>query len=173
MIFVQNPQSEEICSFTLDLITRFVYSVCGVIILNRIAELRQKRDVSMMQAAKELNIPYTTYVNYEKGDREPNSEMLIKLADYFGVSVDYLIGRSDEMVDERVLDLVSELDMDIVEASKGNLLLAQKLQERRTIDDLKVALFKGSQNVTDEMWQEVVNFARYVEAREAEKNKHD
>lgn len=49
-----------------------------------------------MQAAKELEIPYTTFVNYEKGDREPNSEMLIKLADYFGTSVDYLICRSDE-----------------------------------------------------------------------------
>lgn len=49
----------------------------------------------MMQAAKELSLPYTTYVNYEKGVREPSSEILIKIANYFGVSVDYLIGRSE------------------------------------------------------------------------------
>lgn len=50
----------------------------------------------MAQVSKELNIPYTTYVNYEKGKREPNSEMLIKIANYFNVTVDYLIGRTDE-----------------------------------------------------------------------------
>lgn len=63
--------------------------------MNRIKELRLEKGINMAQVAKELNIPYTTYVNYEKGDREPNSEMLVLLANYFNVSVDYLIGRSD------------------------------------------------------------------------------
>ncbi len=64
-----------------------------------ISELRRKKDISMKQAAKDLGIAYTTYVNYEKGDRQPNSETLIALADYFGVSVDYLIGRNDSIFD--------------------------------------------------------------------------
>lgn len=64
--------------------------------MNRITELRLKMKKSMMQVAKDLSIPYTTFVNYEKGEREPNSEMLIELANYFSVSVDYLIGRSDD-----------------------------------------------------------------------------
>lgn len=63
--------------------------------MNKIRLLRVEKNISMSQAAKELNIPYTTYVNYEKGDREPNSEMLVKLANYFKVSVDYLIGRTE------------------------------------------------------------------------------
>ena len=59
----------------------------------------------MRQTAKMLGLPYTTYVNYEKGDREPNSEMLIILADFFDVSVDYLICkdptyREDEELEE-------------------------------------------------------------------------
>ena len=62
-----------------------------------------------MQAAKELEIPYTTFVNYEKGDREPNSEMLIKLADYFETSVDYLICRSDEEKVETLLFAKGEI----------------------------------------------------------------
>lgn len=47
----------------------------------------------MKQAADALELPYTTYVNYEKGAREPNSEVLIKIADFYNVSTDYLMGR--------------------------------------------------------------------------------
>ena len=49
----------------------------------------------MAQVARDLTIPYTTYVGYEKGEREPNSETLIALANYYNVSVDYLLGRTD------------------------------------------------------------------------------
>ena len=47
----------------------------------------------MRQAADALAIPYTTYVNYEKGLREPNSEKLLLLSEFFGVSVDELLGK--------------------------------------------------------------------------------
>ena len=62
-----------------------------------ISRLRKNKNISMKQASLDLGIPYTTYVSYEKGDRQPNSEVLIALADYFGVTVDYLIGRSDSI----------------------------------------------------------------------------
>ncbi len=68
--------------------------------MNRIKELRLEKGINMAQVAKELDIPYTTYVNYEKGDREPNSEMLVLLANYFNVSVDYLICRSNSREQE-------------------------------------------------------------------------
>lgn len=61
----------------------------------RIKELRLERKLNMRETARQLGIPYTTYVNYEKGTREPNLEMLIKLADFFNVSVDYLLGRGN------------------------------------------------------------------------------
>lgn len=63
--------------------------------MNRLKELRIEKKISMAQIARDLNIPYTTYVNYEKDEREPNSEMLIKLANYFNVSIDFIIGRSN------------------------------------------------------------------------------
>ena len=62
----------------------------------RINELRSRTGLSMRQVAIDLGIPYTTYISYEKGDREPNSEMLIKLADFFDCSIDYLVGRNIE-----------------------------------------------------------------------------
>lgn len=62
--------------------------------MNRIPELRVEKGISMRDAARMLGMPYTTYVNYEKGTREPNSETLIALANFYETSVDYLIGKS-------------------------------------------------------------------------------
>ena len=62
--------------------------------MNRIKELRIKSGLTMRDTAKALDLPYTTYINYEKGYREPNSEALIQIANYFGVTVDFLIGNS-------------------------------------------------------------------------------
>ena len=62
----------------------------------RLKDLREERKLNMRQAAKALEIPYTTYISYVKGEREPNSEMLINLADFFNCSIDYLIGRSND-----------------------------------------------------------------------------
>jgi repressor LexA len=61
----------------------------------RIKQLREELGKSKAQVARELQIPYTTFVNYENEAREPNSEVLIMIANYFHVSVDYLIGRTE------------------------------------------------------------------------------
>jgi hypothetical protein len=45
--------------------------------------------------------------------------------------------------------------------------------QKDNIEAAKVALFSGAGEVTDEMWQEVVNFAKYIEAREAAKNENN
>ena len=95
----------------------------------------------MAEAARDLEIPYTTYVGYEKGDREPNSEMLIKISNYYGVSVDYLICRSNDRVDERVLDIVNEIDDDILQETGGNLLLAINMQKERNRRSEKTDVF--------------------------------
>lgn len=67
----------------------------------RIKELRESKGISMKETARLLGMPYTTYVNYEKGLREPTSEILIQIADFFGVSIDFLVGRN---ADVRVTD---------------------------------------------------------------------
>lgn len=62
--------------------------------MNRLAELRKEKNLSMKETAVRLHLPYTTYVSYEKGDREPNSEILIKLADFYNTTVDFILGVS-------------------------------------------------------------------------------
>lgn len=62
--------------------------------LNRMQLLREEKGLNMKEAAAQLRLPYTTYRNYEQGLREPNSEVLVQIANFYDVSVDYLIGRS-------------------------------------------------------------------------------
>ena len=61
----------------------------------RLKELRKKKGISQLRLATELNTTQNTISRYETGEREPGIDELIKLADYFNVSVDYLIGRTE------------------------------------------------------------------------------
>lgn len=65
------------------------------VLSDRIKELRMRKGYNMRQMATALNLPYTTYVNYEKGEREPSSEMIVLMAKYFGVTSDYILGRDN------------------------------------------------------------------------------
>ena len=60
----------------------------------RLKELRKKKGISQLRLATELNTTQNTISRYETGEREPGIDELIKIADYFNVSVDYLIGRT-------------------------------------------------------------------------------
>lgn len=59
--------------------------------LSKLAELRKTKGLSQIELAKILNVNQNTISRWEKGDREPNPEMLKTIANYFQVSVDYLL----------------------------------------------------------------------------------
>jgi len=61
----------------------------------RLKELRKKKGISQLRLATELNTTQNTISRYETGEREPGIDELIMIADYFNVSVDYLIGRTE------------------------------------------------------------------------------
>ena len=61
----------------------------------RIKELRKRRNITQLKLAMDLHTTQNTISRYEKGEREPNIDELVKLADYFGVSLDYLLERTD------------------------------------------------------------------------------
>ena len=62
---------------------------------NRIAELRREKGLTLQQVGDAVGVGNNTISRYENGKREPNSEMWKKLANYFNVSVDYLVGNDD------------------------------------------------------------------------------
>ena len=61
----------------------------------RLKELRKKKGISQLRLATDLNTTQNTISRYETGEREPGIDELIEIADYFNVSVDYLIGRTE------------------------------------------------------------------------------
>lgn len=85
----------------------------------RIIELREKKGISKKEVSAGTGIPYTTYIKYEYGQRELGLGSLQKLADFYGVSTDYILGRPNakapkdpfdeiETVDEMEKDLIKE-----------------------------------------------------------------
>jgi len=61
----------------------------------RLREIRRAKGISQLRLAMDLNMAQNTISRYETGEREPGINELIQLADYFNISVDYLIGRTD------------------------------------------------------------------------------
>ncbi|MBQ8178189.1 MAG: helix-turn-helix transcriptional regulator [Clostridia bacterium] len=62
----------------------------------RIRDLREDADLNQTKVAKYLGMSQTGYSKYETGENDIPSEILIKLADFYKTSVDYLLGRTDE-----------------------------------------------------------------------------
>ncbi len=62
---------------------------------NHIRELREDRDLKQRQVAEYLQCSQQVYSNYELGQRDIPTDILIKLAQFYDVSVDYLLGISD------------------------------------------------------------------------------
>ena len=63
---------------------------------DRLKECRKKTGLHQEEAAKCLEIGYSTYRRYEQGGTEPTISEAARMAEFFGVSLDYLTGRKDE-----------------------------------------------------------------------------
>lgn len=80
--------------------------------MNRIRELRENAGLRQIDVAKATGIDQKTLSNYETGKTNPDSYSLIQLADFFNVSIDYLVGRIDSLqtsIDKE--DIYKKIDM--------------------------------------------------------------
>lgn len=64
--------------------------------MNRIAELRKQKGLKQIDFASAMGVSQSTLSNWETGRNQADPDSLIKLADYFNVTVDYLMGRDEE-----------------------------------------------------------------------------
>ena len=62
----------------------------------RLKELREKKELLSKDFAKIMNVEPATVTNWEKGNRFPKDDVLVKIADYFDCSIDYLLGRTED-----------------------------------------------------------------------------
>ena len=65
---------------------------------DRIIQLKKERKLLQKDIASSVGLSLRAYQYYEKGQKEPTLSVLLRLADYFDVSLDYLVGRSDDSV---------------------------------------------------------------------------
>ena len=105
--------------------------------------VREKKRVSQQEVADYLGITRQAYSHYEVGRRKPDYETLLKLAEFYGVSV-----------------------LDLLEAEK-----APTVEGERTVsdDDIKFALF-GDAEIDDELDEEVKAFARFAKERKEKRS---
>lgn len=62
----------------------------------RIRSLREDNDLSQTEIAKVLGMSQTGYSKHETGENDVPTQILIKLADYYNTTIDYLLGRKDD-----------------------------------------------------------------------------
>ncbi|MEH7217017.1 helix-turn-helix domain-containing protein [Bacillus toyonensis] len=75
----------------------------------QLRELRNKQGISANTLGKTLGIPQTTISNWENMRSEPNYELLVRIANYFNVTVDYLVGNDNETNKNEISRLAKEL----------------------------------------------------------------
>ena len=84
---------------------------------NRIKLLREEKEIKQEDLAKIIDVSPSAVGMYERDEREPNDEITLKLAEYFGVSTDYLLGKSDVRNPEEVN--IDDVDVAFSSGIKG------------------------------------------------------
>ena len=115
----------------------------------RFVSLCEQKGVKPSRAAAECDINRSNVTSWKNNGYTPRGDVLQRIASYFGVSVGYLLGEETEK--------------------------APTADGERSVshDEIKFALFRGREDITDAMYQEVLNFAEYVARREEEKKKKE
>jgi len=79
----------------------------------RLREIRTARGLTLTDLCKLTGIPFRTYQNYEGGMRDISVKALVKLADFYGVTTDYLLGREVDPI-KAIISSLSESDKAII-----------------------------------------------------------
>lgn len=112
--------------------------------MNRIKFLREELHMTQQELADKLDGAKSTVAMYEKGDRKPSMEVLLKLSEIFDCSIDYILGKSDI-----------------------------RNPENTDLDKLQIGLStKDYSNISDEQLKQIEDFAKFV-LKDNKKDKED
>ena len=110
---------------------------------NRFRALCEQKQISVYRACTDIGLNRSAVAKW-KGGGKPNGSTAAKLAEYFGVTTDYLLGQSEQKTPGETSRVVSD-------------------------EEIKFALFGGDGEITDAMYDEVKQFAAFIKQREAGK----
>lgn len=94
--------------------------------IENLKQAREAAHFTQMQAANALEISDGTYKNYEQGKREPNNTLLLKIADLYGVTTDYLLGREPAQPEPNPFENIKLTKEQEEEANKNYKMLTPK-----------------------------------------------
>ena len=115
--------------------------------------LREERNLTQRELAQVVKLSPSTIGMYESGRRDPDSETLRLFADYFGVGVDYLLGRTDARQPAARDDIPPDI-----------------LEELRALDvDTRTILFRSKKKLSPEGWRTVIEFIKWQLSQEENK----
>ena len=94
----------------------------------KLKDIRAKVGFSQMEVAKKLDLPISTYNQYETGKNQPSIEMLCKLADFYHCSLDELVGRETHLV-----------NLEAIKPTKARLI--EQILEMNDLQELRAEAF--------------------------------
>ena len=118
-------------------------------------KLRKDNNMTQKELADKLDIARTTLANYEQGTRFPDKETLLSIADFFDVSLDYLVGRSPA---DKIKKALSE-DEELLE-------FWEELKDR---EDLQL-MFKQTKDLSPDTIQQIISIIKTFEKEQDDAN---
>ena len=120
---------------------------------NRLAQLREERELSQEDVGKIVNAAQNTVSQWERGARGISSEMLIRLSDFYKVSIDYLLGRSEDrsMFHKTTLSDITDDEIQLIKKYRS----LDEDGKRRVLRNLD-GEYEDAQGKSDEKLQQVI-----------------
>lgn len=126
---------------------------------DRMRNLRKEKDVTLEELANILNTTKATLSRYENNLRVPNADFIQELAEFFNVSTDYLLGRTD----------IKNPSIEISNAIENDPELLDFWNELKEREDLQV-LFKQTKELTPKGIQQIIRIIKAIEDEEDREN---
>lgn len=124
----------------------------------RLKYLREKNDFSQKRVAESLGISNVQLSRYESGDRKPDPETLAQLADFYDVSIDYIIGRTNNTKNNNEFNPLNEIN---------------KILDEQGIENMFFYDMEAWKNFTPEDVEELRKHFEWVAHKAKERNKKE
>jgi transcriptional regulator with XRE-family HTH domain len=126
---------------------------------DRLRELRVENKMGQKEVGDLINVSYSTIGKYESNERTPDPDKLNKLADFFKVSVDYLLGRTD------IKKNLTKQDWAFIMTHRPNAGKKTLLSKDLNIDEDKIVLNEIYDNLEPEDQKTIINMVKFLDSK--------
>ena len=127
--------------------------------MNNFKKLRTEKKITQEKISSDLKISRSNYSRYENGKREPDFKTLKKLADYFNVSIDYLLGREYEIQDKNSIYHVEESSLAYEVKNKLGIYIEELVKDVLSDEQLKqiILIYRSLPENEKQMVLQIIN----------------